>query len=147
MKMERINQIVAFWQLLTGRAAPKSIGQAIHLPGRAIGIFHLGRILISPIWGDDETVFHELAHLGQWQDGRLTYRLKPIVSAEHHPREVLQDAYHCYYVPRECALFEGRPVDEVDYEDRTVEVEARRLAAEWMIEFKRYEQQNDYAHC
>lgn len=131
MNEEQVNVIVEFWKRTTGRAAPKKISLKM-LNGYAGG-FHLGEIEIHPIWADDETVFHELAHLEQWQDGRLTYDFKPIVSA--YPREVLQDPYHCYYTPAE-SRFEGRPAKELPYKEQPVEIDARKVAKERVSRFR-----------
>lgn len=132
MNEQQVNVIVEFWKKTTGRVGPKKI--TFEMLPTACGVFCFGDIILNPIWADDETVFHELAHLEQWQDGRLSYEFAPIVSPGF-PKETLQDAYHCYRSPSK-SLFEGKLAHELPYRERPVEIDARRIAKERLELFR-----------
>lgn len=114
MNEQRVNEIVEFWKARTGRAGPKKI--SIEVLYGFSGLFHMGEIEIS-IWADDDTVFHELAHLEQWQDGRLWYFFESIG-----------------YRPA-VSMFEGKRANELPYLERPAEIEARKRVKELMALF------------
>lgn len=129
MNEQRVNEIVEFWKARTGRAGPKTISLDMEL-GRDSGRFHLGVIKLSPIWADDETVFHELAHLEQFQDGRLSYSFEPIVP--EYPQsawEAMQSEYLCYQ-GMAVTMFEGKRANDLPYLERPAEIEARKRSKE-----------------
>ena len=151
MTLERVQFIVAFWQRLTGRDAPKRLAISTKI-GNNCGIFFRGEIEIHPDRATDLTVFHELAHLEQWQDGRLTFRMEPrrllpipcFDDFYPPPKEVLQDYYHCLYEHESGKhFFNGEPVDALPYDEQPAELEAQRIAERRLTTFRTLIYQNN----
>jgi hypothetical protein len=124
LTLERAKFIAAFWQKTTGRRAPLSI-EMLKIP-RCIGAFYQGSIFLHPTRADDLTMFHELAHLEQWQDGRLVFVPDPLMGNSSNPR--FEPGYY---------MFDGVPVHEKPYDEQPAEIHAKMVAAERLENFQR----------
>lgn len=126
MTEERVNEIIDFWEKRTGRQRPVKVSLDENI-GIFSGLFCLGEIRLHPGWADEETLFHELTHLAQWQDGSFWYRFD---FSYFSWGDGSFDVFPSLSPPM--PMFKSQPAFALPYLERPAEIEARKKSEEWL---------------